>query len=131
MVIPTLDYLEANQRLPSLGPQSSFRSGHSTETALLHVLSDVLAAIDRSDLAPLVLFDLCAAFDTVELTIGSCWNVYGGRQVITGRAVILPVKSYTQLRSCRGGSTSRLTVMGFGIPQGSVLGSDRVPAIHG
>jgi hypothetical protein len=72
-------YLEANQLLPSLGPQSSFRSGHSTETALLHVLSDILAAVDRGDLAALVLLDLCAAFDTVESTTRSCWNVYGGR----------------------------------------------------
>jgi hypothetical protein len=75
--LPT--YLEANQLLPSLGTQSSFRFRHSTETALLHVLSDILAAVDRGDLAALVLLDLSAAFDTVESTTRSCWNVYGGR----------------------------------------------------
>ena len=38
----------------------------STETALLCVLSDILAAVDRGDFAALVLLDLSAAFNTVD-----------------------------------------------------------------
>jgi hypothetical protein len=72
-------YLEAKQLLQSLGPQSSFHSGHYTETAVLHVPSDILDAVDRGDLVALALLYLCATFDTVESTIRSCWNVYGGR----------------------------------------------------
>ena len=72
-------YIEAKQLLPSLGPQSSFHSGHSTETALLPVPSDILAVVNRGDLAALALLKICATFDTVESTIGSCWNIYGGR----------------------------------------------------
>ncbi|MCP6769073.1 reverse transcriptase domain-containing protein, partial [Klebsiella pneumoniae] len=59
-----MDYLSAADLLPPL--QSSFRAGHSTETAVLRVLSDILEAVDRGDVAALVLLGLSAAFDTVD-----------------------------------------------------------------
>ena len=46
--------------------QYGFRKGHSTETAVLRVLSDILQAVDRGDTAALILLDLSAAFDTVD-----------------------------------------------------------------
>jgi len=48
--------------------QSGFRAGHSTETAVLRVLSDIIRAVDRGDVAvaALVLLDQSAAFDTVD-----------------------------------------------------------------
>jgi len=46
--------------------QSAYRANHSTETAVLKVLSDILLAIDSGDLSALVLLDLSAAFDTVD-----------------------------------------------------------------
>ena len=51
-----LSYLNGNNLLPSL--QSGFRANHSTETAVLHVLSDILTAVDRGEFAALVLLDL-------------------------------------------------------------------------
>ena len=33
--------------------QSAYRSNHSTETAVLHVLSEILTAVDRGDLSSL------------------------------------------------------------------------------
>ena len=57
-------YLETNNLLPAI--QSGFRRGHSTETLLLRLLSDVYGAIDRSQLTLLALFDVSAAFDTVD-----------------------------------------------------------------
>jgi hypothetical protein len=59
-----LDHLNAWKHLPEL--QSAYQAGHSTETAVLRVLSDILGALDRGDLAVLVLLDLSAAFDTVD-----------------------------------------------------------------
>ena len=58
--------LSSADLLPSL--QSGFRQGHSTETAVLRVLSDI-QAVDRSDTAALILLDLSAAFDTVDHAI--------------------------------------------------------------
>ena len=39
---------------------------HSTETAVLEVLADILLALDSGDLAMLTLLDLSAAFDSVD-----------------------------------------------------------------
>ena len=47
------DFLKSSDLLSSL--QSGFRSGSSTETAVLCVLSDLLEAVDRGDVAALVL----------------------------------------------------------------------------
>ena len=46
--------------------QSAYRAGHSTETALLKVQTDILLAMDRQRVTLLVLLDLSAAFDTVD-----------------------------------------------------------------
>ena len=60
-------YLETADLLPPL--QSGFRPRHSTETAVLHVLSDILTAVDSGDAAALALLDLSAAFDTVDTSL--------------------------------------------------------------
>jgi hypothetical protein len=57
-------YLKQHDLLPKV--QSAYRLGHSTETAVLRVLSDVLLAIDSGDVAVLAMLDLSAAFDTVD-----------------------------------------------------------------
>ena len=59
-----LQYLKDNGLLPDL--QSAYRAHHSTETALLKVLSDILLALDSGNLALLTLLDLSAAFDSVD-----------------------------------------------------------------
>jgi len=59
-----IEYLTEYRLLPKL--QSAHRANHSTETALLKVLADILRAVDSGDLAVLTLLDLSAAFDTVD-----------------------------------------------------------------
>ena len=57
-------YLDKNNLLPDI--QSAYRRGHSTETALLKVFSDLIDAMDSGRLVLLSLLDLSATFDTLD-----------------------------------------------------------------
>jgi len=110
-----LAYLDLSGLLPRL--QSAYRANHSTETAILKVLSDILLAVDAGDLLALVLLDLSAAFDTVDHdfffddsrlpTTSMFWCCSGfGRTLSTDASMS---QHPLQLRLC-------------GLPQESVLG---------
>ena len=53
-----------NNLLPAV--QSAYRKQHSTETAVLKVLSDIYSAADAGQITLLGLLDLSSAFDTVD-----------------------------------------------------------------
>ena len=46
--------------------QSAYRQNHSTETALLKVMTDILLNMNNQCVTLLILLDLSAAFDTVN-----------------------------------------------------------------
>ena len=48
--------------------QSAYRKFHSSETALLVVQNDILASLDAGNSTALLLLDLSAAFDTIDLS---------------------------------------------------------------
>jgi len=56
-------HLADNDLMPSV--QSAYRQGHSTETAVLKVISDTIDA-DTQKVTLLGLLDMSAAFDTVD-----------------------------------------------------------------
>ena len=78
-------YLASNNFMPRL--QSGFRSGHSTETAILRVLSD-----GQGQVALLALLDVSAAFDTVDhdILLERLSKSFGNNWVGTPLDQILP-----------------------------------------
>ena len=113
-------HLSVNDLFPKF--QSGFRRGHSTESALLRVMSDIYAAIDTGKVSLLALLDVSAAFDTVDhsILLERLSKSYG----LTGSAHGWFESFISERRQTVrfGGTTAPTTLVRFGIPQGSVLG---------
>jgi len=62
-----LSHFNDNGMMPRL--QSAYRRHHSTETALVKVLSDIYAGVDEQQVTLLGLLDLSAAFDCVDRNV--------------------------------------------------------------
>ena len=102
--------------------RSAYRDKHSTETVLIKVQNDILSALDAGSSAILLMLDLSAAFDTIDhdILLSRLCNVYG----ITGDALDW-FRSYLTCRIQRVVIEDTVSIdqeLGFGVPQGSVLG---------
>ena len=102
--------------------QSAYRTQHSTETALLKITNDLLIAADSGLVSIVVLLDLSAAFDTVSHTIlldrlTTCLGITD-----TALSWFQSYLSNRQQFVAINSSTSQLTPVNHGVPQGSVLG---------
>ncbi len=100
--------------------QSAYRSDHSTETALLKVVNDLLLVLDNSDAAVLTLLDQSAAFDAVDHGILLCRlsALFG----LSG-TVLSWFESYLTGRHqciCISGVCSAAVLLLSGVPQGSL-----------
>ena len=101
--------------------QSGFRKTHSTETALIKIIDDLLFNLDRDRVSGVVLIYYCKAFDMVdhELLLKKL-EAYGivntelrwCRSYLTGRKQVVIL----------GGKESSEARMEDGVPQGSILG---------
>ena len=101
--------------------QSAYRKCHSTETALLRVVNDLLQASDSGCVSILSLLDLSAAFDTID------HNILITRLCSTFSCSGMVLDWFISYLSCRTqsvfvGHESTPSVMKCGVPQGSVLG---------
>jgi hypothetical protein len=107
--------------------ESAYRKCHSTETALVKIMDDLLCAVDDTQCALLVMLDQSAAFDTVnqDILLHRLESTFG----ITG-------SSLSWLRSYFKGRTQAVTISGAsskpkalttGFPQGSILGPYKYP----
>ena len=106
-----------------LGPrQSGYRSGFSTQSALLRVCHDVRQAVDARCVTILVLFDFSKAFDTIshsKLLIKLCKLGFSDEALkwifsyLTGRSQAVV--------DDKGGCSDWLATTSS-VPQGSVLG---------
>uniref|UniRef100_A0A3B3CVM8 Reverse transcriptase domain-containing protein n=1 Tax=Oryzias melastigma TaxID=30732 RepID=A0A3B3CVM8_ORYME len=100
---------------------SGFRPSHSTETALVKIINDLLLAADSGLLTILILLDLSSAFDTISHSIllhrlsslGIASTPLRWLQsYFSGRTQFIQLKSFK----------SQPSTVSSGIPQGSVLG---------
>src|SRR6218665_1443546 len=123
--VQLIDYLSSAGLLPV--HQSAYRKFHSTETALLKVVTDLIEAIDAGDHALLGLLDLSAAFDTIDhdVLVERLWSSFD----CTRLAPFLSTRSQTigiLRRSFIIGSSSRLRG-----PAGFSVGAAAISALHG
>jgi len=113
-------FLEENSLLPK--HQSGFRARHSTETAVLKVMSDIMAAADQSKVTLLGLLDMSVAFDTVDhqILLHRLESAFG----LTG-TVLSWLRSFLHGRTQQvifNDIASTVAAVRSGVPQGSVLG---------
>ena len=122
MVCPPehLTHLEKNNLLNPHQP--AYRSGHSTETAVLGIVNGLLLGFDEYKVSILALLGLSAAFDTIDHSFlftrlkhsfGICdLALFWFRLYLTDRKQTV----------CRNSIYSDPTALMYGVPQGSVLG---------
>ena len=125
-LIETVVLARLNQHISINNLQCHFQHGykkfHSTETLLLKVVDDILIGFDKNSGTILLLLDLSAAFDTVD--IDKLLNILEKEFGITGIALKW-FHSFLTNRKQRvriHDSLSEYLDVLFGVPQGSVLG---------
>lgn len=100
----------------------TYKTGHSTESALIRVQNDILRAIDGNGCVILLLLDMLAAFDTVDhiTLLARLKERFGIEGTVHNwsRSYLFGRMQFAKIRESR--STSR--PLSCGIPQGSVLG---------
>ncbi len=110
-------YLNVNKVL-SIN-QSGFRKKHSTTTAALKVLNDIVGSIDNGDFCASLFIDLSKAFDTVDHEI----LLHRLKSVGLSSDVIPWFKNYLSGRTqCVQAEGKLSDSLSEGVPQGSVLG---------
>ena len=123
------EFLERNNLLPKF--QSGFRKRHSTETALLKVMSDILLAADQGHVTLLGLLDMSAAFDTVDhdillFRLKSSFGVDG--------TVLSWLESFLRDRTQRvafNGQSSALVKVTSGVSARIYLRASAFPPVYG
>ena len=113
-------YLAEHRLLPCR--QSAYRRSHSTETAIIDVLSDAFTAADEQQVTLMGLLDLSAAFDCVDHEL----LLYRLRQNFGFSGAVLKwLTSFVTGRTHQvafNGQLSPVQPVLYGVPQGSCLG---------
>ena len=102
--------------------EHGYKKGHSPETLLARILNDLLLAMDKKLVTILLLIDLSAAFDTVDIDL--LLHILQTEIGINGLALDW-FDSFLRGRNQRvliENTLSDVLKVYFGVPQGSVLG---------
>ena len=113
-----LHFLEETSALDPF--QSGFRPGHGVETALVALVDDLRRHLDQGGSALLILLDLSASFDTVDLERLACRLATAGIQGMALKWLISFLQDRTQT-VMTGGEKSRQHPLNCGVPQGAIL----------
>ena len=114
-----MSYLNHHQFLNQ--KQSGFRSGHSPESALLHMTATWLQAINDGNIAGCVLVDFCKAFDLEDHKL-LLQNV---KHYKINKLSLSWFESYLSHRTPQVNINTNQSKTGsvlYGLPQGSILG---------
>ena len=102
--------------------ESAYRSGHSTETAIVKLSIDIVSNLNRGHCVILPSLDLSATFNTVDhgifLQLEHKYGIYG-----TSYQWFKFYMHNRQLKVCIYSSFSKSYNLKCGVPQGSVLGA--------
>ena len=115
-----LNHITANKLIDKF--QSAYKPRHSTETALIRVVNDMLNAIDNGNLSLLTMLDLSAAFDIIDHSI-LLERLHTSFDI--DRLPLKWVKFYLSNRHQKvkiDSNLSNVLPILYGIPQGSVCG---------
>ena len=120
------NYLETNHLDQPL--QSAYKKHHSTETAIVKIVNDLLLYLDDDSCVLLVMLDLSAAFDTVNHSIlldrlENCFGIKAEAKEWL-RSYFCDRKQVVRIDGVDSDPQSLQT----GMPQGSVLGPFSFPA---
>lgn len=113
------EYVFDNDIIPNI--QSGFRQGHSTTTALITVVDDILRAIDNGELSAMVLLDYSKAFDTMDHAVFCSKLEYYGFDKNSVKLLHNYLSGRTQ-KVIYNSETSNSQPLIQGVPQGSILG---------
>uniref|UniRef100_A0A8C5N2E5 Reverse transcriptase domain-containing protein n=1 Tax=Gouania willdenowi TaxID=441366 RepID=A0A8C5N2E5_GOUWI len=113
------EFLYSNEILSKL--QSGFRKKHSTITATMKVINDIIAALDKKQYCASLFIDLSKAFDTVDHAILKRRLHLIGLSEHTVAWFSNYLENRTQCIKYEGLCSEFVTVH-KGVPQGSVLG---------
>ena len=102
--------------------QSAYKTGYSTETALLKITNDIMLNMDKQQVTLMVLLDMSAAFDTIphHLFLARLKRTFG-----ISSTALQWFESYFEERYQRvtiQGEMSDETLLEIGLPQGAGAG---------
>jgi hypothetical protein len=113
-------YCDANNLLPIY--QSAYRTHHSTETATIKDINDLLWDMESTKVSGLVAIDLSAAFDTVDhdtllSVLDRCFGI-SGKALSWFDSYLRPRQMHVSIRN----TSSSPLQLPFSVPQGSAAG---------
>ena len=104
--------------------QSAYKSKHSTETALIKIMNDILLETDSQNVVVMAFLDLSAAFDTVDhsILLTRLETLFGVQKSALNwfRTYLIGRTQSVHIDGC----TSKSKTLECCVPQGSGLGPD-------